>query len=243
MEEASVTHITIELLSYRQLIEDNFDATYDFVFARFYQDFKDKRFDDRMLKNASWIVTPVKILMDHNKINFGISFDSLISTFTENIERQTHYMDANTDVAKFWDIIEMLHARREITAEKGDFRFVDDLVAIRLARFHLPYAMEAQKLRYEKILDKSTLQNYLTHESSFVDIKDDHGNPKKIRFNGSTPSTAMFFRYKELNIDLKYNHNGTSEFDESEDDILGTKQPEPPAEEVIPDAEQQEFEF
>lgn len=243
MEEASLTHITIELLSYRQLIEDNFDTTYDFVFARFYQDFKDKRFDDRMLKNASWIVTPVKILMDHNKINFGISFDSLISTFTENIERQTHYMDANTDVAKFWDIIEMLHARREITAEKGDFRFVDELLAIRLARFHLPYAMEAQKLRYEKILDKSTLQNYLTHESSFVDIKDDHGNPKKIRFNGSTPSTAMFFRYKELNIDLKYNHNGTSEFDESDDDILGTKLPESPAEEVIPDAEQKEFEF
>ncbi len=227
MEEASLTHITIDILRNRQLIEDNYDETYDTVFTDFYRLFKNKKFDDRMLKNASWLVTTVKILIDHKKFDFGISYDDLLQIFIRNIERQNQYMAANTDVSKFWDIVEMLHARKELTEEKGDFRFVGDLVAIRLNRLHFPYALEARKLGYEKILDKSTLQNYLTNESSYVINNDKNGQPRRIRFNGSAATTAMFFDYKSLGIDLRNNFTPNTQFDENDSDILPeTKLPE-----------------
>jgi len=219
MEEASLTHITIDFLRNRQLIADNYDDTFDTVFSDFYKLFKFKKFDDRMLKNAAWLVTVVKILMDHNKFDFGISYKDLVQIFAKNIERQNQYMAANTDVSKFWDIIEMLHARNEITEDNGDFRFVGDLIAIRLNRLHFPYALEARKLGYDKILDKSTLQNYLSNESSYVVNNDKNGAPRKIRFKGSVPTRAMFFDYSTFGVDLK-NKFGDNATYENDSDIL-----------------------
>ena len=216
MEEASLTHITIDFLRNRQLIADNYDDTFDTVFSDFYKLFKFKKFDDRMLKNAAWLVTVVKILMDNEKFDFGIPYKDLVQIFAKNIERQNQYMAANTDVSKFWDIIEMLHARNEITENNGDFRFVGDLIAVRLNRLHFPYALEARKLGYDKILDKSTLQNYLSNESSYIVNNDKNGNPRKIRFKGSVPTRAMFFDYSTLGVDLKNKFGDNSTY---EDDV------------------------
>jgi len=203
MEEDGLTHITIELLSYRQLIEDHFDDTFNEVFNDFYQKFKTRKIDDRILKNASWLVTPVKILMDLNKIDYAVSYNELLAVFYDNIERQDNYMEANTDIAKFWDIIEMLFVKKELSETKGDFQFIDDTIAIRMNRVHMPYVIEARKLGYEKILDKSTLQNYLSNEPYFVENLDSKGKKKLVRFNNSAPTTAMYFMYKDIKIDLK----------------------------------------
>ncbi len=203
MEADGLTHITIELLRHRQLIEDNFDDSYNEVFNEFYKKFKTKKVEDRILKNCSWMVTPVKILIDNRKIDSIISYNDLLAVFFDNIDRQSSYMQANTDLAKFWDIIEMLYARHEILENKGDFRFVDDTLAIRLNRFHHYYALEARRLGYEKILDKSTLENYLSNEPYFVELLDAKGKKKQIRFKGTSPIPAMFFKYESLGIDLK----------------------------------------
>jgi hypothetical protein len=203
MEERGLTSITVELLCHRQLIEDNFDEAYDQVFNDFYNKFKTRKIEDRMLKNASWIVAPIKILTDHGKIDNDVTYNELLAVFYDNIERQSGYIEANTDIAKFWDIVESLYSRKELSENKGDFRFVDDLLAIRINRLHHVYALEARKLGYAKILDKSTLENYLTNEPYHVEMNDSKGRKKQIRFSGSTPMPALFFRYGDLNIDLK----------------------------------------
>ena len=203
MEERGLTNITVELLCHRQLIEDNFDETYDQVFNDFYNKFKTKKIEDRMLKNASWIVTVTKILMDHEKIKNDVTYNELLAVFFDNIERQSSYLEANTDVAKFWDIVEILFGRKELTENHGDFKFVDDLLAVRLNRFHHMYALEARKLGYEKILDKSSLENYLSNETYYVDMSDSSGRKKQVRFYGTSPLPALFFKYEDLGIDLK----------------------------------------
>lgn len=203
MEERGLTNITVELLCHRQLIEDNFDDTYDQVFNDFYNKFKTRKIEDRMLKNASWIVTPVKILMDQGKIENDVTYNDLLAVFFDNIERQSSYLEANTDIAKFWDIIEILYGRKELSENRGDFRFVDDLLAIRLNRFHQVYNLEARKMGYEKILDKSTLENYLSNEPYHVEMADAKGKKKQIRFSGSTPMPALFLKYEDIGIDLK----------------------------------------
>ncbi len=112
------------------------------------------------------------------------------------------------------------------------------MLAIRLTRFHFPYSIEARKLGYEKILDKSTLQNYLSNESYFVEINDNSGKPKQIRFNGSSATTAIFFKYSELGIDLKNNFTPNPTADESDAEILGTDTPEIPDSELSKDEQQ-----
>ena len=203
MEEQGLTSVTVELLTYRQLIEDHFDETYDQVFSDFYSHYKTKSIDDRMLKNAAWMLTPVKILMDREKIEMDITWNELLAVFFDNIDRQSGYLAANTDIAKFWDIIEILYGRKELSENHGDFKFVDDTLAIRVNRFHHLYALEARKLGYEKILDKSTLENYLSNEPYHVDMTDSRGRKKQVRFTGTTPLPAMFFKYDQLGIDLK----------------------------------------
>jgi len=203
MEERGLTNITVELLCHRQLIVDNFDETYTQVFNDFYNKFKTRKIEDRMLKNASWIVAPVKILIDHKKIEYDLTYNELLAVFFDNIDRQSSYLAANTDIAKFWDIVEILYSRKEISETHGDFKFVDDLIAIRLNRFHLLYALEARKLGYEKILDKSSLENYLSNEPYHVEMLDGQGRKKHIRFHGTSPLPALFFKYEGIGIDLK----------------------------------------
>ncbi len=243
MEEDSLTHITVEILMTRQLIEDNYNTTFETVFTDLFKLFKHKKFDDRMLKNSAWLITTVKILMDHKKIDFTITYQELLHIFVRNIDRQSLYMAANTDVSKFWDIVEMLHVRKELTEEAGDFRIIDDMIAIRINRFHHPYTLEARKLGYDKILDKSTLQNYLTNEPSFIENIDSNGKLKLVRFNGSTPTTAMFFDYAALNIDLKNNFNPNPNEHQTDEELHPDYVPPEPDTEELPDAEQTEMGF
>ena len=65
----------------------------------------------------------------------------------------------------------------------------------------------------------STLQNYLTNEASFIDNKDSNNKPKLVRFNGSTPTTAMFFDYAALNVDLKNNFNPNPTEEQTDEEL------------------------
>ena len=223
MEEQGLTSVTVELLCHRQLIEDNFDDTYDQVFSDFYNHHKTRAIDDRMLKNAAWMVTPVKILLDKQKIDLDVSYNELLAVFFDNIDRQSGYLAANTDIAKFWDIIEILYGRKELSEKNGDFKFIDDTLAVRVNRFHHLYSLEARKLGYEKILDKSTLENYLSNENYHIDMTDKKGRKKQVRFNGTTPLPALFFKYEDLGIDLKGDPNPLSDEDKLRESDMSTK--------------------
>jgi hypothetical protein len=185
----------------RQLIEDHFDATYRDIIMEFNYKFRTKKVDDRMLKNAAWVITPVKILMDHQKIDYTTTYNELLSVFYDNIEKQSAFMKDNTDIAKFWDIVEILYREYEIKEGK-DFKFIDDCIALQLRPIHHYYSLTARKLGYEKILDRSTLENYLTNEPYFRELKTNNGRKRQVRFNGN-PVPAMFFTYEDIGINLQ----------------------------------------
>lgn len=205
MEENGLTTITVNLLQHRQVIEDRYDETYDQVFQEFHNKFRSRNVQDRMLKNAARVLTILKVLLDTEKIEYNLTFNEVLAVYFDNIERQNTYIQSNTDISKFWDIVENLYSRGEISEKRGDFRFVDDLIAIRLNRFHHLYSIEARKLGYEKILDKSTLQNYLINEPYHREMTGTNGKPKQVRFAGTNGLPALFFMYEDLRIDLKGN--------------------------------------
>lgn len=201
MEEDGLTNITVELVRYRQLIEDNFTAVFDEVYGLMTDHYKTIETDDRVLKSCAWIITPVRILEKEGKIDFQIQFEELLKVFYHNIDQQVGLMKGNTDVSKFWDIVDILINRRELTKAHGDYKIENDAVVIRLNRFHQAYSVAARKLGYEKILDKSTLGNYLESEFYFIE-------KKKARFAGSTPAMAYYLQKSEIEVS----------FDETQDD-------------------------
>lgn len=236
MEEQGLTNITVSLLMNRQLIEDHFDEIYREVIAEFHNKFKKKKVDDRMLKNAAWVTTPIKILMDHNKIEYGISFNELLAIFYDNIEKQAAYMKDNTDIAKFWDIVEILYREHEIKEGK-DFKMVEDCVAIQLRAIHHYYSLTARKLGYEKILDRSTLENYLTNEPYYREMKSASGRKSQVRFDGN-PVPAMFFIYSDIGINLSVPVKADAKDKEAEVDFT----PEvPDVKEMLSDAQQEKL--
>ena len=201
MEEQGLTNITVNLLMCRQLIATHFDETYREVFAELSLKFRKKKIDNRMLNNAAWMIAPFKILLEHNKIESETSINQLIAIFVDNIEKQAAYLKENTDVAKFWDIVEILYREREIKEGK-DFKFQEDCIALQLRPIHHYYNITARKLGYEKILDRSTLENYLTNEPYYREMKTAGGRKTQVRFEGN-PVPAMFFVYSDIGINLQ----------------------------------------
>jgi hypothetical protein len=96
----------------------------------------------------------------------------------------------------FWEIIEELYGKGFISPEKGNFRFIEDTLAIHFKSLYFAYAEHYRKMNGRNGLDKMTLTNYLKNSPMFVEVKDN------VRFETSVTS-AWIFKYKELGINLK----------------------------------------
>jgi hypothetical protein len=205
MHKNGVTNITIDLLMQRQTIMENYDQKFSDVYKLFASRFKTKELPERILKNAASIYAPVAILIEKNLFEFDFTEPELFIMFCENIEKQANMGVENTDMAKFWDYIEIAFSQNLISEDKGDFKFKDDCLVIRLARFYDAYLKLATDRRENKILNKSSLESYLTTHPAYVsDAFTADGRRSQERFaKGSSPVPAWFFKYAQLNIDLK----------------------------------------
>jgi hypothetical protein len=205
MNENGITQFTVDILMNRVLIAENFETKFSTVYKLFAARFKTQELPERILKNAASVFTPLAILLEKQVLQMDLSEDELLAIFFENVTKQADMGKENTDMAKFWDYIELAFAQNIISEDKGDFKFKEDCLVFRLNRFHDAYVRMATERRENKILNKSSLENYLTTHPAYVpDAITKDGRRCQERFSkGSSPVPAWFFRYESLGIDLK----------------------------------------
>ena len=199
MEANGLTSITVSILKHRHLIENKFNHTFDTTRHELDKEFKGLPVDGRMIQSAAWVLSVVRILIDEKVIEYGIEWTDLIDIWVKILVAQNQQIQTNTDIAKFWEIVEQLHRNGIISEDGGDYKFESDMLVLRLSRVVLPYAKKALELHYSKVLDKSSLKNYLENEPYYLAMVTADGRPKATRFSGSqSPVEGLWFDYDKL---------------------------------------------
>lgn len=198
LEKKGLTHITITLLGYRDLIVEHFLDEYKVLFARLDTKFKFVDIPDRLLKNAALVMAPVVVLMKHGAIDYrnmtGFSPEDLFKRFCEMLEQHSSLLHDNQEINVFWEVIETLYDEG-ILNEGIDFKHKQDCIAFRFNRVYSAYAEKYRKMHGRNGIDKMTITNYLKNSPAFVDTSE------KERFE-KTVTSAFVFKYAALGITL-----------------------------------------
>lgn len=195
LEKQGLTSITVSILAHRHLIEERFLKTFKVWFDKLANDFKTDDIPDRLLKNAAMIIAPTDILVTEKVISLPYSINVLYGMFVDVLKQHKTLLNDNQEISVFWEVIETLFDEGVLSVDKGDFKFVNDSVAIRFSRFYNAYSEKYRKIHGRQGLDKLTITNYLKNSPAFVEI-----NPS-VRFEKSV-SSAFIFKYKMLGINL-----------------------------------------
>lgn len=196
LEKKGITKLTIEILGHRALIADNFMKEFKKWSVKFSDEFKYDDIPDRLWKNSAMMIAPVAILVEHKHIELPFTINELYAKFVDVLTTHKNLLNDNQEINVFWEIIETLYDEGVISVEKGDFRFIEETIAIRFNKFFASYSEKYRKMHGRNGLDKMTLTNYLKNSPMFVEVKDN------VRFETSVTS-AFIFKYRPLGINLQ----------------------------------------
>ncbi len=209
LEKQGLTDITLEVLTQRPNLTQDYAAAFKLVHAHLKDALKGEGIEDRMLQNMAQLLTPVLYFLDNELLKFPVTAAQLYDMAIALIKRQHAQINQTTDSRRFWDVFVGLatHKPMPLAQEGVDYSFRKGLLCIRLGNIHPPY-MSAHRSQYNVPgLDKQTLDYYLKHDPAFVEVKN-------LRFdipahmNGgmeagrTTPTTAYCFDFAKLGIDL-----------------------------------------
>jgi hypothetical protein len=201
LEKKGLTSITLELLSHRQLIEEQWFDTFKQIQAKLSGDYHYSSIPERMLKNAALVMAPVFVLINNKKIDMSglqdhFSVNVLYAKFKNMLDRHHELMRDNEEIGTFWETIEILFNEGLISVETDHFRFKEEMIAFRFNLIYAAYAEKHRKMHGRNGIDKMTLTNYLKASPAFKEVA------KSFRFENSN-SSAFVFEYKKLGITLQ----------------------------------------
>jgi len=203
-EKTGLTSITNDLLNFRDLIAKKYTSEYQIQFKKLVEDFKYQDVPDRLLKNAAMLMAPVFILIKENVIHFPCNVKNISKAFTDTLMQHKTLLNDNQEISVFWEVVETLFDEGLISAEKGDFKFIQDTVAIRFNRVYSAYSEKYRKMYGRNGMDKLTITNYLKNSPAFVEYSN------SVRFKNVGITSAYIFNYKLVGINL---HNDTTGFE------------------------------
>ncbi len=222
LEKHGLTHLTEELLQYREIIENEYEQSFYEVEKKL-SDQLPPSIDGRLIKNYTTIITLCKILEKYIKLSF--SYQDTFDLSIIRIMEQYKIMNTSNEVNSFWESLISLIERGIITEgenyklqeelsvklkvmENGkntvrNFDFdgtAKNILYLKMSTVYSYYAEHAIKIRQE-IMPKKSLEYYLMHSKAFIGTK----NPCRFR---NTTTTGWAFDYKQLTdsgIDLLKN--------------------------------------
>lgn len=203
MCENGITHLTVTILQHRQTIIDNWDRKFKKVIDILHGHFAKRKVNSRLLKTAAANLTPALIFMEENILDYGITEEDMIHRYFENIERQFTLQRENTDSRKFWEAFEQLCQSGIISIDKGDYKWDEDSLVLCVNSIHAKYHKFMIDNHEPKILGKSDWITYLEADGAHILIRDPDGRLKRVKFTGRNASSALYFHYEKLNIDIK----------------------------------------
>ncbi len=194
-EKKGLTPITVQVLAYREMIESQIDKEYNYWYLEFSNKFKLEDIDTRLIKSSCMVISPIAVLVKNKIVKLPFDLEELFAKFVVMMRYHKEISSKNSETNVFWDVVESLFNDKEISAERGDFKFVIDAIAIKMNSVYPKYAIKCRMMTGKNGIDKSTLINYLTNSAAFIETKN------QIKMAGQNTS-AYLFNYKMLGISL-----------------------------------------
>lgn len=119
MRSQGMTHLTLEILNLRNIIEADFPVIYQKTLNDVSEELMEDEIEDRILLN--WIAPLAAFRCIESKLNTSLSYKQMFDIFVEGIKYQNSQCRQSNELAAFWEMVQYLMSEGEIY-EGGDYR-------------------------------------------------------------------------------------------------------------------------
>ncbi|MCB0479616.1 MAG: hypothetical protein KDC84_15720, partial [Crocinitomicaceae bacterium] len=193
-QTGQLSAITIELLKFRDLVEEKFELEFEAIRSMFKFSLKkcDQQVQDRLLYNHLIPVTIMAILANH--LDFGWKYEALADFALENLIAQQQAIYNEDELTVWWRIIQYLVDRFDLrhgtdiqVEEKSSEKFYSlttnsdsevwtweeskRLLYFRFTTAHQEYLERHQRTRGKRGLDLEAIKYYLQNSPAYLGRK------------------------------------------------------------------------
>lgn len=204
IEENGLSHITMQIIGLRKVIEEKFMDTFDEVLKDLTIETLKIRKDmeDRMVRNMSIACAVYKIAREALGTDLPFTYEHLKALAITNLTEQMALIAGANETNSFWDMVEFL-IDQQLIEEKVDYKFetqrmlkiyhdgqvIDkdlgepkQILMIRMTRVIPLYKenFKRQSNGTQAPMDRGSLTHYLKHQKYFI------GTAKSVRFDTPT---------------------------------------------------------
>ncbi|HRZ20061.1 MAG TPA: hypothetical protein P5184_00225, partial [Bacteroidales bacterium] len=217
LERETLSGMLLEILPLRPVVADRLPGVYSIIFDALKIDLGERmiEFDERLIRNFTTILAPVKILESH--LSLGFSFEQLYKISLDQIEATSHQLSSSEALAAFLRMIEYFYENHSIEdgvdfkinsrlslkvvrnnneAEEVVFPFPVKIIYLRFNKIHPQYLHSFRNQYSRNGLDLTSLLHYLKHHKAYI------GSMPSTRFKGAI-SNCWCFKYELLGINLE----------------------------------------
>lgn len=167
ISKKGLTHLTLELLDNRKIIEQKFESTFDELYAEVDKKLKGNYIDNRIKENWVFPLAIFKLLQPNIDIN--LSLEKLLDIALNGITIQNSACRTTSEEGKFWVVVQFLYAQGDLI-EGGDFKFQDDILCLQRSRIFKLYSESCRKSGVTSIPEE-TMNFYLRHSGAYMGEK------------------------------------------------------------------------
>lgn len=235
---AALSQITAHLITYRQLVKENYLRVYDEVMVDLRRDIPQgvpRNIVSRLTKNNAMLLATFKIISE--KEDFGFTYSQLRDIMHRVMVKQLFTIGQEDDQATWWNMIMdairmggLKHDRdfvveprtsidkvtvfTELGKKKEDIEWgdkVEKILYLHVPTAYTEYSLLLRKMGKDNGMPQASIQHYIHGDKSFIGEK-----PKKL--NGSTKRMNLFFVDRlpfdiQLTSDWKAGNDGLPDVD------------------------------
>lgn len=192
IEETGITNATLEILTHRDAVAENFMQVYTEIASALRAAFQGEAVVERQIVNFSILIACVRCLEPHLKMPF--TWIELLKIAERYIKRQTGMMGAANEVQQFFEMVAYLLSNGLLKDGK-DLHIQNGIVKLRLVTI-FPLYREYSRRQGLRVLDRGTLTNYIENSQSYCAKESKQGSH---RFPDlQNPTNAMVFLQHDL---------------------------------------------
>lgn len=106
MISSGLTHLTLQILSHRKLVEDNYSSMYRMTFEEIAQAVEDVQVEDRIVKN--WVAPLAMFRTLETSLAISLSYGELFRICIDGIILQGKESKTSSELGGFWNILQYL---------------------------------------------------------------------------------------------------------------------------------------
>ena len=226
IQRKGLTHITNEILSYREQFIAHFKENFDAAHEELKLELDDSAIETRLWRNWLIIVGSLRTICNIRK-NTPIKYHLSLQLIAPMIERQHQQTKQNNEMSVFWDIFEYLvttgiiekgyHFKIWMTdklkTDKYNIESARNVIAIDM-KMVLPEYMKYGKSSGQKILPASSLEFYLKNTNEYLGMTNCRFKQSTKNLNdrqsyfaegdvASVPKWCFHFDYDKLPINIE----------------------------------------